>query len=103
MKAYITRHSNNAQGWARLSSGTTLAMLGAHSGDSIDLDFTGGVQNSADLTEGVYEITIDGGNARVLIGAGAVADNVKGQFWKDGRCDLRFVRTGQRISVIAAV
>jgi|GEM_PF-2810075 len=102
MKAYITRHSSEAQKWPRMTGMQALPMLAAHEGDSIDRDFTGGEAHTDALEAGVYEITILGGNARIKIGADVVATEANGQLWIDGRSAVRFVREGQRISVIAA-
>lgn len=100
MKAYITRHTTDAANWPRLSSMQTIGALGGHIGSSIDLDFSTGEQHTADLAQGLYRIAIDGGNARIVIEANATADQA-GEFWFDGDKDLRFVRDGERISVIA--
>lgn len=101
MKAYITKHTTDAANWPRLSSMQTIGALGGHIGNSIDLDFTGGEDHTADLSQGLYRIAIDGGNARIVIEANAVAEQVSGEFWFDGDKDVRFVREGERISVIA--
>lgn len=101
-KAYITRHSVESQKAARLSSGQTIAELGAFEGASIDLDFTAAAQNTPPLDQGIYEITIEGAPARVMIGLDVVASNVTGQYWRDGRVATRFVRQGQRISIARA-
>lgn len=101
-KAYITRHSVESQKVARLSSGQTIAELGAFEGASIDLDFTAAAQNTLPLDQGIYEITIDGAPARVMIGTDVVASNLVGQYWRDGRVATRFVRQGQRISIARA-
>jgi len=100
MKAYITKHTTQAPNWPRLSNMQAIGALGGHEGDSIDLDFSTGEAHTGDLTEGLYRIGIDGGNARVRIEVNAFSDQT-GEFWFDGDKDLRFVREGQRISVIA--
>ncbi|QUT04075.1 hypothetical protein KFK14_13055 [Sphingobium phenoxybenzoativorans] len=100
-KAYITKYSNGSVNGPRSRGGMPLPVLGAQLGVSIDLDYTSGVQNSAALDQGLYEISIVGANARVAIGASVVADQTA-RFWRDGRDDVVFVEEGQRISVIAA-
>lgn len=68
---------------------------------SIDLDLTGTAANSSALTPGLYEVCVDGANARIAVGTGATADQTA-RFWRDGKDDLVWVDAGQRISVIAA-
>lgn len=101
MKAYITKHTTQAQNWPRTSNMQAIGVLGAHEGDSIDLDFSTGEDHTADLTEGLYRIAIDGGNARVLIEQNGIATQANGEFWFDGDKDLRHVRQDQRISIVA--
>ncbi|AUW59442.1 hypothetical protein C1T17_16455 [Sphingobium sp. SCG-1] len=102
-KAYITKHSVGRRDVPATSSGNIIAALPGHVGNSIDLDFSLGEQHTADLGAGLYELSIDGDNARIAVGAGAVATQANGKFWFDGRVGMIFVREGQRISVLAAI
>lgn len=101
-KAYITRHSIARREFAALSTGDPISAIGAHIGDSIDLDFTSGEASTIPLEVGLYEIFISGADARLKIDEDEPATQQNGQYWADGRCSLRFVRKGQKISVIAA-
>lgn len=101
-KAFITRHSHKRGEFAQLVSGETVAALSAHVGDSIDLDFTAGVATSVALESGLYEITIVGADARLKISNAGGVTQASGQYWADGRCDVRFVRQDEKISVVAA-
>lgn len=101
--AHITRHSLHSADWPKLKSGEGVSALPPHDGDAITLNFDSGVQNTSPAaSDGLYEITIAGAAARVKIGNGAVASAQNGQYWADGRTDLRLVRQGERISVLKA-
>ncbi|MES1985047.1 MAG: hypothetical protein V4461_08830 [Pseudomonadota bacterium] len=101
-KAYITRHAVDRRGFAQMSSGEPIGALCGHLGDSIDLDFTDGVDTTDALESGLYLITIDGANARLKIDKAVAATTVNGQFWFDGSSAMRFIRAGEKISVVAA-
>ena len=100
--AYITKHSVTRRDFAAMSSGEAISALGAHEGDSIDLDFSGGVETTVALDTGLYEICIMGSDARVKIHKSDPATQVNGQFWPDGRISVRFVREDEKISIVSA-
>ncbi|PZR83589.1 MAG: hypothetical protein DI537_34655 [Stutzerimonas stutzeri] len=70
-------------------------------GVSIDLDLSASEAHTAALPTGLYEVCVDGANARVAVGAGVTADQTS-RWWRDGKDDLVYVSQFQRISVIAA-
>ncbi len=100
-KVYITPHGNDAKGWARLSNGQAMAIVGGQKGDCIDLDIGPAANHSAAATfGGLYRIAVDGADCRLRIGKDAVA-SATGERWWDGDSDIRFLQSGERISVIA--
>lgn len=101
-KAYITKHSVTRRNFAAMSSGEPIGALGGHEGDSIDLDFTNGLDTTEALETGLYEICISGGDARLKIHKTDSATQVNGQFWPDGRIGIRFVREDEKISIVSA-
>jgi hypothetical protein len=103
-KAHITRHSSDAKLWARLSGGQAISALGGQEGNALDLDLADGTAKSTAVVSaaGLYRIAIDGADVRLRIGAGAVADDT-GERWFDGDSDIRYLRSGERISVKVAL
>ncbi len=98
----VTRYSVDARAWPRLSQGVAVSALAASDGASVDiaLDMTARHMPPAPAA-GLYRIVVVGGDARVTVGPGAVADE-NSEYWIAGSTEMRFVQKGTRISVRAA-
>jgi hypothetical protein len=91
----ITKYPTDAAG-----NLTSLGVLGGQSGSRVDLEIGAEVSTSAFTAYTLLRL-LPGADCVIRIGAGATAAAATGERLKSGIEYMRYVQTGERLSVIA--